>query len=68
MKKAYQFALPSKNKTSIAYVLTDLGYIYNNLGNNNLAIKYNLEALPLFEKLNDLEGLERTKFCTRTHF
>ena len=51
MKKAYQSALRSKNKSSIAYVLTDLGYIYNNLGNNNLAIKYNLEALPLFEKL-----------------
>jgi len=63
MKKAYQFALRSKNKTSLAYVLTDLGYVYNNLGNNNLAIKYNLEALPLFEKLNDLEGLERTNFA-----
>ena len=50
MKKAHQFALRSKNKTSLAYVLTDLGYVYNNLGNNNLAIKYNLEALPLFEK------------------
>jgi tetratricopeptide (TPR) repeat protein len=63
MKKAHQFALRSKNKTSLAYVLTDLGYVYNNLGNNNLAIKYNLEALPLFEKLNDLEGLERTNFA-----
>lgn len=63
MKKAHHFALLSKNKTSLAYVLTDLGYIYNNLGNNNLAIKYNLEALPLFEKLNDLEGLERTNFA-----
>jgi two-component system, LytTR family, sensor kinase len=63
MKKAHHFALLSKNQSSIAYVLTDLGYIYNNLGNNNLAIKYNLEALPLFEKLNDLEGLERTNFA-----
>ncbi|MFY8186419.1 MAG: tetratricopeptide repeat-containing sensor histidine kinase, partial [Flavobacterium sp.] len=63
MKKAHQFALLSKNKSCLAYVLTDLGYIYNNLGNNNLAIKYNLEALPLFEKMNDLEGLERTNFA-----
>ncbi|MBL7885540.1 MAG: tetratricopeptide repeat protein [Flavobacterium sp.] len=63
MKKAYHYAVLSKNKTSLAYVLTDLGYIYNNLGNNHLAIKYNLQALPLFEKLNDLEGLERTNFA-----
>ncbi len=63
MKKAHHYALLSKNKSSLAYVLTDLGYIYNNLGHTTAAIKYNLEALPLFEKLNDLEGLERTNFA-----
>ncbi len=62
MKKAYQYAVRSKNTAGIAYVLTDLGYIYNNLGNNTLAVKYNLMALPLFEKLKDSEGLERTYF------
>ena len=63
LKKAHHFAQLSKNKTSLAYVFTDLGYVYNNLGNNQLAIRYNLQALPLFEKIQDLEGLERTLFA-----
>lgn len=62
MQKAYFYAKRSKNKSSQAYILTDLGFIYNNLGNNTQAIKYNLEALPLFEKMQDLDGLERTYF------
>lgn len=62
MKRAYRYAILSKNTTNLAYVLTDLGYIYNNMANNTLAIKYNLMALPLFEKLKDSDGLERTYF------
>ncbi|HQZ25970.1 MAG TPA: tetratricopeptide repeat protein, partial [Flavobacterium sp.] len=52
MQKAYRYAKRSKNQSNLAYVLTDLGFVHNNLGNNALAIKYNLEALPLFEKIN----------------
>ncbi|MBX9807664.1 MAG: tetratricopeptide repeat protein, partial [Flavobacteriaceae bacterium] len=63
MKKAYFYAKRSKNQSSLAYILTDLGFVNNNLGNNTLAIKYNLEALPLFEKTKDLDGLERTYFA-----
>ncbi|MCI9843927.1 tetratricopeptide repeat protein [Flavobacterium pectinovorum] len=63
MQQAYSCAKHSKDKTNLAYILTDLGFVYNNLGNNSLAIKHNLEALPLFEKTNNLEGLERTYFA-----
>ena len=63
MKKAYFYAKRSNNKANIAYILTDLGFVNNNLGNSALAIKYNLEALPLFEKTKDLDGLERTYFA-----
>ena len=63
MQKAYVYAKRSKNQSNLAYILTDLGFVHNNLGNNALAIKYNLEALPLFEKVGDLDGLERTYFA-----
>ncbi len=62
-KKALQFANKSKDESTIAYVLTDLGYINNNLGNSKIAIDYNLKALKLFAKLKDDEGLERTNFA-----
>jgi sensor histidine kinase YesM len=61
--KALQFAYKSKDETTIAYVLTDLGYVNNNLGNSKVAIDNNLKALKLFTKLKDDEGLERTNFA-----
>ncbi|MEL1240989.1 tetratricopeptide repeat-containing sensor histidine kinase [Flavobacterium flavipallidum] len=62
-KKALVFANLSKNKTNIAYVLTDLGYVYNSKGNITLAIENNLKALNIFEEIKDLEGVERTYFA-----
>lgn len=59
-KKALIYARISKNKSNIAYVLTDLGFVYNNLGHVKKAIDCNLDALRLFQNLNDDEGIERT--------
>ncbi|WP_418263554.1 tetratricopeptide repeat protein [Flavobacterium faecale] len=62
MQRAYYYAKLSKDPSNQAYVLTDLGFIHNNLGNTTLAINYNMKALKLFDKINDAEGLERTYF------
>jgi len=56
-------AKKSNDETTLAFVLTDLGYAYNSLGDYHSAITYNLKALKLFEKHNDLDGLERTCFA-----
>lgn len=57
---ALKYAYKSKNKSNIAYVLTDLGYVNNTRGNTATAIENNLQALKIFEELNDIEGIERT--------
>lgn len=62
-EQSHQEALLSGDRSSIAYVLTDLGYVNNNLGNNTLAIKYNFDALKIFEQLKDEVGMERTTFA-----
>jgi tetratricopeptide (TPR) repeat protein len=58
--KALNYANLSKNKSNIAYVLTDLGYVNNLRGNTTVAIENNLKALIIFEEIKDLEGVERT--------
>lgn len=60
---AYDQARMDNDAESMAYIETDLGFAYNHLGNNTLAIKYNLRALKTFEKLNDDSGKERTCFA-----
>lgn len=63
LQKALRFAQKSDDELNIAYVLTDLGYTYKNLGSYKKAIQNNLRALKLFKKLKDTNGEERTYFA-----
>ena len=58
--KALDYANLSKNKSNIAYVLTDLGHVNNLRGNTTAAVENNLKALKIFEEIQDIEGKERT--------
>ncbi len=60
---ALVFAKNSRNESSMAYVLTDLGYTYKNIGDYTKAINNNIKALKIFEKLRDKPGIERTYFA-----
>lgn len=63
LQKALVLAKQSGNESNIAYVLTDLGYTYKNIGDYPKAIDNNIAALKLFSKLADDSGLERTYFA-----
>ncbi len=63
LQKALVLAKQSGNESNIAYVLTDLGYTYKNIGDYPKAINNNIAALKLFSKLADDIGLERTYFA-----
>ncbi len=41
----------------VAYAFSDLSYCYFSIGNQNLAIKYNLEALTYFNQIQNINGM-----------
>lgn len=64
-KKAISYALkttliPVKDYDTcleVAYAFTDLSYCYFSIGNQNLAIEYNMEALHYFNQIQNINGI-----------
>lgn len=59
LSKAVEAAIASNDTLTWAKSLQVLGSVALTLGDDHLALKLNYEALPLFEKVGDKEGIAR---------
>ena len=56
-KEALALSRETRNQSNVAYSLWNLGKLYSNMGDNELAIAYYDSSLALYEKLNEVKRI-----------